>query len=283
MSPFLIETDLGHDPDDLFCICHLAEIGLPIAAVGVVPGSPEQIALACGLRKHLGLDFLVGHSKPNAKPERLGVHDKVMAHYGWDKATPDGTNEEVFAQALDKHPDAQCLVIGPAPGLGKVASRLTGRMTFQGGFLPYSLHTPQKPLEKFLTEQAVPTFNFNGDRKAVDAILQAPITYRQFCGKNVCHAVTLTKELSERFAPARNAAGEVYRLAVKLYFEYHDEKKMHDPTALVCHLDPMVGTWFRGRPQRAGSGWTTVADPDGDYVLADVDYDRLWDRILNRS
>jgi hypothetical protein len=283
MQPYLIETDLGHDPDDLFCICHLAELGLPIAAVGLVPGCPEQVALACGLRKQLGLNFLIGVSKPNAKPEHLGVHAKLMANFNWSEGCADGLNEQVFTQALERHPEAQCLAIGPAPGLGKTADRLRGRMMFQGGFLPYSLHTPTRPVEKFLGQQGVQTFNFNGDRRAVDAILRAPLQERRFCGKNVCHAIILTKTLAEQMAPARNIAGEIYLLAIKLYLEYHDTKKMHDPTALACHLHPEIGTWFRGRPQKLGTGWTTAADPQGDFVLADVDHERLWQHLLNRS
>lgn len=283
MEPFLIESDLGHDPDDLFCVCHLAEMGLPIAALGLVPGNPEQVALACGLRRHFGLNFLIGVAKAEAKPERLRMHARLMERFGWREGVADGPSDQIFGKVLHHHPKAQCLVIGPAKGLGKVAHRLTGRMTFQGGFLPYSLHRPSRPVEKFEGQHAVATFNFNGDRGAVDAILAAPLRSRQFCGKNVCHGVVLTREMVGRFAPPRNAAGEVYLEAVRLYFEHHDEKKLHDPTALICHLDPDVGTWFRGRPQRAGSGWTTVFDPEGDMVLADVDHERLWGRLLSRT
>jgi pyrimidine-specific ribonucleoside hydrolase len=155
-------------------------------------------------------------------------------------------------------------------------------MTFQGGFLPYSLHLPAHPLPQFEGKEWVPTFNFNGDRKAVDALCQAPLARRNFCGKNVCHGIVLTKPDLGRMARPRHQAGEVYLKAATLYFEKHPEKKMHDPTALACHLHPEVATWFRGRPQRAGGGWTTMPDENGDYVLADVDRDRLWDCLLRR-
>lgn len=29
------------------------------------------------------------------------------------------------------------------------------------------------------------------------------------------------------------------------------------------------------------SGWGTVADADGDFMLGDIDYDLLWDHIYN--
>lgn len=42
MTDFIIETDLGHDPDDLFTLCHLVEAGHRIVALGLSAGSPEQ-------------------------------------------------------------------------------------------------------------------------------------------------------------------------------------------------------------------------------------------------
>jgi len=283
VKQFIIETDLGHDPDDLFCICHLAEMGFPITAIGLVPGSPEQVALACGLRKHLGLDCEIGQAKPTTKPEQLGIHATLSERHGWAKGTSDGTNADVFKRALTKNPEADLLVIGPAPGLGVVAKQCRGEMCFQGGFLPYSLYRPMISVPKMEGYEAIPTFNFNGDRNAVLALLDAPLKLRRFCGKNVCHSIILTRDQLEFFVPPRNVAGEIYIEAVTIYLERHEQKKMHDPTALVCHLHPEIATWFRGRPVKAGSGWSTSPDPDGDYILADVDRDQLWTHLLERT
>lgn len=280
---YIIETDLGHDPDDLFCICHLAEMGLPIKAIGVVPGGKEQLDLACGLREHLGLNCEIGRSKIDTKPEHLGIHDDLCKMYGWNKGKADGTNAEVFARALNEEPEADLLVIGPAPGLWKVANLCRGRLAFQGGFLPYSMFRPKLPVPKMDKEESVPTFNFNGCREAVLALLEAPLQIRRFCGKNVCHSIILDKEKVGKMAPARNKAGGLYLEAAKIYFDRHNEKKMHDPTALVCHLHPEIATWFRGKPAKKGSGWTTHPDPDGDYILADVDQNQLWKHILERT
>jgi len=296
MADFIIETDLGHDPDDLFCICHLIEAGHRILALGLVSGSYEQLFLAHGLRQHLGQDFLIGIQKDDALPgkartrERLGIHSDLINHYGWDKLDvyAHDLSQNVFKTALTENPEAEILVIGPAPGLGKVAASddkelFRGRtMTFQGGFLPYSLHRPSNPLPQFEGKEAVPTFNFNGDRKAVDALLNAPFALRRFCGKNVCHGIYLDQKRSEGFLEPRNAAGEVYTRAVRMYLERHEGKKMHDPTALACHLYPDIATWFRGQPRRKDSGWTTHPWSNGDYVLADVDHERLWEVILGR-
>lgn len=282
---FVIETDLGHDPDDLFAICHLLEAGHEILAIGLVPGSPEQIRLATGLRHHLGLNFPVGVAKPDARPERLGIHDRMMERFAFRGSAHDGPSCDIFFRALTKEPNAEVLVIGPAPGLRRAVGLARGRLTMQGGFLPYSIWRPTgiRPLEKFEGKESVSSFNVNGCPAAVDAILAAPLAERRFCGKNVCHGVVLTKDKLSRYEPPRSEAGVIYLATAEMYFKYHDEKKLHDPTALVCHTHPNVGTWFTGRPVRAGAGWTTVESGDGTCVLADVDEELLWEHLSERS
>lgn len=158
-------------------------------------------------------------------------------------------------------------------------------LTFQGGFLPYSLHLPQVILPQFEYKTSVPTFNFNGDRRAVEKILEAKLGCRHFCGKNVCHTITLTREDVCQFAPPRTVAGEIYDEALHLYFSKHSDKKLHDPTAFVCHTHPDVPVWFNGKPAKLGSGWTTVSDNslNCDYILCDVDRPRLWKHIFDRT
>jgi len=41
MGKFIVETDLGHDPDDFFALCHLITAGHELVAVSIVPGAPE--------------------------------------------------------------------------------------------------------------------------------------------------------------------------------------------------------------------------------------------------
>jgi len=280
---FIIETDLGHDPDDLFCICHLVEIGTKILAIGLVPGSPEQITLATGLRKYFGLDFLIGIAKENAKNEHLGIHNQLIKKLDFKYENPDGISNQIFSDTLTKIPTSDLLVIGPAKGLGKVSDKCYGNLTFQGGFLPYTLYKPKQILDKFINKKEIQTFNMNGDIQAVRNLLKAPLKQRRFCGKNICHTVTLTKKCSLQMSKPKHLAGEIYQLAFKLYFEKHDEKKLHDPTALVCHLHPEIATWLQGIPIHSKNGWTTIQDNTNNYVLADIDYEKLWSHLLNRT
>lgn len=286
MTDFIIETDLGHDPDDLFTLCHLVEAGHRIVALGLSAGSPEQVRLAAGLRDAFNMDFEIGVQKPNAKSEQLGIHDEIAKRRGWGLQTSDGPSSQVFERALQKHMNANVLIIGPATGFGEVAHLAEGRnLTFQGGFLPYSLHAPEIRDPKFEGVQSTPTFNFNGDRNAVQKILDAKIGCRHFCGKNVCHTIVLKRESLPAFSIPRTAAGEIYDEALRLYFAKHEEKKLHDPTAFVCHTHPDVPVWFTGKPTKLGSGWTTVPDYslNCDYILCDVIRPRLWQHIFNRT
>lgn len=280
MSKFIVETDLGHDPDDFFALCRLITAGHELVAVSVVPGAPEQVKLASFLRERTGQRFLIGVAKKDAKSEKLGVHDKLMDRERAGEGKADGASEDVLRDAFDNHPNSDVLIIGPAVGVGKVITgRTVGRLTFQGGFLPYSLHRPTVTESKFEGAEWIGTFNFNGDRKAVEKIVAADVSRRQFVGKNVCHTVLYNRERHDGLAPARDEASRLFRVCMDLYLEKHDEKKFHDPTALACHLHPEIGTWYAGRPMKREGGWTT--EPGADKVLADVDRDRLWRSLLN--
>lgn len=281
MAKFIVETDLGHDPDDFFALCHLITAGHELVAVSLVPGSPEQVRLLGFLRHITKQHFRIGVAKPDAKSENLGVHDTMLTAFRADKAyRPDGSSANVIGDALDNHPDAECLVIGPAKGFGKaVVGRKLGNLTFQGGFLPYSLSRPLVTLPKFEGQQSVGTFNFNGDRDAVHAILKADVSRRRFVGKNVCHTVVFDFEKFERLAPERDEASRLYRATMFIYLCEHKEKKLHDPTALACHLHPDIGWWYPGTPLFANGKWTTI--PGTSDVLADVERELLWDVLLN--
>jgi inosine-uridine nucleoside N-ribohydrolase len=59
----IIETDIGHDPDDFFALCYLASAGVDIRGIMICPGDPDQIAIARLFCKEIGLDIPIGASK----------------------------------------------------------------------------------------------------------------------------------------------------------------------------------------------------------------------------
>ena len=46
MLDLIVETDLGHDPDDFFTLCYLAAAGVRLRALCVVPGDRQLVAVA---------------------------------------------------------------------------------------------------------------------------------------------------------------------------------------------------------------------------------------------
>jgi inosine-uridine nucleoside N-ribohydrolase len=285
----IIETDLGHDPDDFFAICYLAGVGVRIRAITIVPGDLDQLAVARLLVKVLGLDIPVGASKLDSrKCSSGGVHYELLDRFGFPReAVPDGAGDEVIADGLERHPDCEFLVIGPctstARHLSRPNPRVPRRLTMQGGFLSYQLHAPRIRLPQFEGRAWMPTFNLNGDRKGAEILLKAPIPDRRFVGKNVCHTLVYDRgrHATMPLCDRDNPATELFMTGMGAYLRKHPEKKWHDPTAAACHLHPDIGTWVRGRVAKIEGGWGTVADENGDLVLADIDREALWSHFRN--
>jgi pyrimidine-specific ribonucleoside hydrolase len=285
MIDLIVETDLGHDPDDFFTLCYLAAAGVRIRAIGVVPGDRDQLAIARLVVGTLGLDIPVGASKPDSqKRSSGGMHYEVLDRFGFPReAGHDGRSDEVIAATMARHPDCEFLVIGPCTGAARYLSRpdarVPRRLTMQGGFLGYHLHAPRVRHAPFEGKTWMPTFNLNGDRRGAEVLLKAPIPDRRFVGKNVCHTLLYDRAFHATMPAADpgNPATVLFMAGMEAYLRTHEAKKWHDPTAAACHLHPDLGTWARGRVARIEGGWGTIADEAGDLVLADVDRDALWE------
>ncbi len=281
----IVETDLGHDPDDFFTLCYLAAAGVRLRAVTVVPGDRDQLAVARMAATFLGLDVLVGASKPDSrKCSSGGMHYELLRRFGFPReADSDGPGHEVIAATMASHPGCDFLVIGTCTSTARYLSRagaiVPRRLTMQGGFLGYHLFAPAVRLSEFEGRTWMPTFNLNGDRKGADILLKAPIPERRFVGKNVCHTLLYDRAFHATMPPAdaANPAALLFRAGMAAYLAGHEAKKWHDPTAAACHLHPEIGTWFRGRVAKIEGGWGTEPDEAGDFTLADIDREALWD------
>lgn len=284
MTELIVETDLGHDPDDFFAICYLAAIGVKIKSILISPGDPDQVAIAKFLCKELGLNIPVGVARLGRdKTSSLGVHADILNKYKFPlRATHDGLGSDLLKDLIDN--DTEVLVIGPVEGVGEFLSqnpeRTIKKATMQGGFLSYDLHQYDcVKIDKFENTSWQPTFNLNGNRKAGLAFLSGNILERRMVGKNVCHTVVYDKNTLNSMTPAPNRAAEIFLETMTLYLDRHDNKKFHDPTAAVCHLYPNIGNWVRGKTIKMESGWGTVLDDNGDHILASINYDLLWEHI----
>lgn len=275
----IIETDIGHDPDDFFAICYLVAIGVQIKAILITPGDPDQIAIARLLCDELGLNIPIGVAKMGQTKLFSGsIHHALLKRYGRPlTAAPNGLGSYVIRDIWME--DTELFVIGPVSNIGRYLreeGKPPAAATMQGGFVPYSFYQPQVTLDKFAGKAWMPTFNLNGDRKGAEAFLSAAMP-RRIVGKAICHTVEFDKTRFARFAPPRNRAAEMFHEAAALYFETHDMKKFHDPTAAVCMMHPEVGLWAEGKPTRMEGGWTTR--PGEDQILVDLDYEAMWGHL----
>lgn len=283
----IVETDIGHDPDDFFAISYLISSGVNIRAILISPGDPDQIAIAKFLCEEVGLKIPIGASKTDRTKLSSGsIHHKLLKKYRYplnEKA--DGLGCDILKDVIRNYPESELFIIGPVSSIGKYMANYPEthfkKATMQGGFLPYSLHEPLYSNSNFIDKDWMPTFNLNGDRPAGIAFLEGNIGERRLAGKNVCHNVLFTKDVFANRITKKNVAYELFEEAALMYFEKHDSKKFHDPTAAVCHLYPEIGTWFRGNTIKQNSGWTTVRNDEGDFILADIDYDLLWNHLLS--
>lgn len=274
----IVETDLGHDPDDLFAITYLLAAGVQIDAILVTPGDPDQLAIAQLIRDECSPKTIIGSAMGRTKHSSGSIHHDLLKCYGRSlDAQPDHFGDAVLRMATT--PDTEVFVIGPVSNVGaylKNGGAPFKRATMQGGFVPYSRYRPEVTLDKFEDQEWIPTFNLNGDIPGAKAFLGADMP-RQMVGKNVCHTIEFTHERFAQFAAPRNRAGELFHEAARLYFARHPAKKFHDPTAAVCHLHPDIGLWIDGKTTRMKGGWTTY--PGEDQILVDIDRDKLWHHL----
>ena len=274
----IIETDLGHDPDDFFAITYLLAAGVQIDAILVTPGDPDQLAIAQLIRDEASPKTLIGSDVGRTKYSSGSIHHDLLKRYGRSlDGKADHFGDTVMRMAAT--PETEVFVIGPVSNIG---AYLTNggtpfkRATMQGGFVPYSRYRPEATLDKFEDSSWMPTFNLNGDINGAKAFLVADMP-RQMVGKNVCHTIEFNKERFARFDPPKNRAAELFHEAANLYFARHPGKKFHDPTAAVCHLHPEIGMWIEGKTTRMQGGWTTF--PGEDQVLVDIDRGALWQHL----
>lgn len=285
----LIETDLGHDPDDFFAICYLAAAGVSIECVVITPGSPDQVAVANLIRDELGLDFPIGvKDVDREKMSSGGVHHALLKKYGRSlKGEHDGYGCDMLEGVyIGREDEVELFIIGPPSNVRRWLEEREEeddiklkRATMQGGFVPYCIHSePCRRLEKFEGKLTVPSFNPNGDRKGMVRFAAANVEDRRFVCKNVCHTVVYNKDIHDT-VKSKCRASELFCEGMDLYLERHKEKKFHDPCAAACHLHPEIATWVRGVPVKMEHGWSTMLQEDGDYLIADLNYKEFWRKI----
>ena len=286
----IIETDIGHDPDDFFALCYFFSAGVDVRAILLTPGDESQVTLVSFLLKELGKEHIpIGVPKLGRRKEQLtSIHKYFVEKYKYPAHSDKSyLGEDVIRDTLRMYPDSELFICGAIKNIGsyliKYEDTYIDKAVMQGGFIGYDTHGINVPkLEKFIGKETVPTFNLNGYVKGAKAYLNARIKERWFISKNVCHTIIYDTEVHKRImaVPARNRAAELFREGMTRYLKKHPSgKKFHDPSAAVCHLHPEIGIWVKAKLYREKGMWGSHMDINGDNTIVDIDYDKLWDYI----
>lgn len=295
MKPLIVETDIGHDPDDYFALCYLHSAGYDIKSVLVTIGHPYQVAIVKMFCKQVGLDIPIGVARIETQEakEDIGFHNSVLKKYGFPtSAKADGLGKDLIGDILKANKDCEIFVCGPPKNLGAYVKANPNvnlpKITFQGGFLGYSLHDFKvQQLPKFVGKLTAPTFNLNGAKNEVLDIVGNPnVESMQFVSKNVCHTVIYDKARHAfmKEVPPKNRADELFMEGMDIYLSKHSEKKFHDPTAACVMKHPEIANWVKGKIYNARGEWGTMPDESANSrTIAAIDYDLLWDLIRSRE
>jgi len=293
MRPLVVETDLGHDPDDFFAICYLSGVA-DIRAILLTPGHSHQVAIAEYLVAELGLDARVGvpASKLGAPKGDMnwgGFHVSMLKRAGRPvSAEARHASGDLLDDAFREDPGTELFACGPLKNIGPYLEAHPkmeiSRVTMQGGFIGYDVHGMDvERLDKFEGKSFVPTFNLSGCIPGGEALLAADVADRRFVSKNVCHTLVYDRAVhaAVKAAPPAGRGAGLIREGMDLYLSSRDGKKFHDPTAAVAHAHPGVVTWYHGRLCRGKGGWGTKPEPKRDRISVDIDRVALWRHIAN--
>lgn len=270
------------DPDDLFTLfllCGHPQVNLK--CVTVVPGTPAQIGLVRQVLAWFGLDIPVG---------TYNIASEKQINLQWYYETfgkiPPSEDAELGYEVLLAHLDEQTTLLTGAPlknvgALLKSGRELTlGRWVCQGGFAGEGVVPPEKQLPQFKGLTTCPSFNLNGDPKAVLAGLVHPnIKSRYFVSKNVCHGVYYDVAMHQIFAELKgqSLALDLIWKGMDAYLQqYPQGKKFHDPLAACCAIDPSIGTWAEVEIYREKGEWgARLSHHTNTMIITDYNHERF--------
>ena len=248
-----------HDPDDFITLLLL--LGHPqvnLKAVTITPGSPYQVGLVKMALKWFKTDLPIGAYNID-HPEKCvsSWHEKS---YG--NITPTKKAEPGW-KVLSRYCNSDTTLVTGAPlrNLGRamdVPGFHLGRLVAQGGFAGTGVVPWENQLEKFKGLRTCPSFNLNGDPKsALRAIAFDRIGKRLFVSKNVCHGVIYDEELHGKVKTLKheNLALELIWQGMEVFLENKYGKKLHDPLAACCAIDPLIGEWAEVELFREKGDW----------------------------
>lgn len=271
-----------NDPDDFLTLLLL--LGHPkvrLRGVTITPGSKHQVGLVRWALAQFDQDIPVGagnidHPKPSISQWHFDAYGDIPPSSDALEA------DKLLYELCDKN---TTLITGaPLKNLGaalKLGEFEVGRWIAQGGFAGQGVVPPEDQLPKFKGLVTCPTFNLNGKPKASLAALDHPgFGIRRFVSKNVCHGVVYDQPMHTFVEPFRKRSQ-----SLELIWQGMDTflgntgksgegsgKKLHDPLAACCAIEPDIATWAEVRLFRSKGKWGSYLEP-GSNTWITVGYD----------
>ncbi len=294
---FVFDMETG-DPDDFLTLALLG--GHPevdLVGVTVTPGTPHQVGVVRYGLDRLGLDIPVGafnldHRKARGTPDERYVTCVSQWHYKSFGDIPPSRDAEPGHEVLHRLLGPETTLVTGAP-LKNVGALLReheptnyGRIVVQGGFAGEGVVPPEQQLDKFKGMTTCPTYNLNGDPKSAKAVLASTcFSDRRFVSKNVCHGVVYDRAMHTilEAIPRPHIGLTLILEGMGRYLRKSSEgKKLHDPLAACCAIDPSIAQWAEVEIYREKGKWGARLCPNsGVWIIVGYDHARFVD-VLSR-
>jgi hypothetical protein len=188
---------------------------------------------------------------------------------GWSRYACDGTTTLVTG--------------GPPKNLGGALAleRFTlGCWVAQGGFAGEGVEPPERQLVQFRGRTVCPSFNFDGGSpRGSRRSGLAMIGLCRLVSKNVCHGVFYDAVLHAMVGAVKQESrslGLIWR-GMEAHLRRHPAgKKVHDPLAACCAIDPAIGTWAEVEMFHEPGGWgARLASGTATFIITGYDRERF--------
>ena len=268
---FAMETG---DPDDVIALLWLiAHPQITLRGIAVSKGSANQVGYLRMLLRKINdsiplPDIPVGPVSPETKKDHLS--HGIVKMFGFTDFTPSEYGERgvnLLSTFLEVYPQCTVLTGGPLTVIQECLERNPElkiyNLVTQGGFAGARCVAKEHQLEKFRDVVAIGTWNFNTDIKAAKYVLQSDrILHKRFVSKDVCHGVVWTNEIHTAVSQALQKPG--VHPAWQIMYDGMDQyrsrphrlpKKLHDPLAALCIVNPKVCEFMEVEIESTRGGW----------------------------
>ena len=246
MTKILLDTDIGSDIDDAWCLTYLlAQPGCELVGITTVSGEVETRAeLASALCRHVAREIPIhaGLDAPLSGPQLQPHAPQKEALARWDHATgfARGTAIDFMAETIRASPDEVVLLtIGPLTNVAtlfaahpEVPGRLRALVMMAGAF--------RRRGGKGKWNE----WNVRCDADAARRVYATPVRVHRSVGLNVTVRVGLPSAdvrarcSHPRWGPALDMA--------EVWFRQSDVTLFHDPLAAATLFDDGLLEWNRG-------------------------------------